>query len=85
MTMGQEILKVNGLETGYGQKQVIYGLDLAVQEGEVVAIIGHNGAGKSTILKAIFGLLPAWKGEIVFKDQRVEEWPPAKKIRGGLT
>ena len=58
------MLKVNNLQTGYGKKQILNGISIHVEKGEVVAIIGHNGAGKSTMLKAIFGLLPIGKGEI---------------------
>lgn len=60
------ILKVTSLITGYDKKQVINGITLAVYTGEVVALIGHNGAGKSSLLKTIFGLLPVWRGEIDF-------------------
>ena len=59
------MLKVNNLQTGYGKKQILNGISIHVEQGEVVAIIGHNGAGKSTLLKAIFGLLPIGKAEIV--------------------
>jgi branched-chain amino acid transport system ATP-binding protein len=82
--MAKEILKVRGLEAGYGQKQVLYGIDLAVQDGEMVAIIGHNGAGKSTLLKAIFGLIPLWSGEISYDGQGVGDRPAAKKVRMGI-
>ncbi len=67
------MLKVNNLQTGYGKKQILNGISIHVEQGEVVAIIGHNGAGKSTLLKAIFGLLPIGKGEIVgsYTDSRL--------------
>jgi branched-chain amino acid transport system ATP-binding protein len=80
----KEIMKVTGLEAGYGPKQVLYGIDLAVQEGEIVAIIGHNGAGKSTLLKALFGLIPVWKGELWYKGEAVKNWSPPAKVRKGI-
>ncbi|MHA2283588.1 MAG: ATP-binding cassette domain-containing protein, partial [Promethearchaeota archaeon] len=58
------MLELKEIETGYGKKQVLFGLSMKVQEGKIVAIIGPNGAGKSTILKAVCGLIPTWKGEI---------------------
>jgi len=82
--MAKEILKISGLETGYGQKQVLYGVDVEVQEGEMMAVLGHNGAGKSTLLKAVFGLIPLWKGELVYEDQKVGDWPPSKKVLNGI-
>jgi len=82
--MAKEILKISGLEAGYGQKQVLYGIDLAVQKGEMTAIIGHNGAGKSTLLKSLFGLIPLWRGEVFYDGQRVEDWLPSKKVRNGI-
>lgn len=82
--MAKEILEIRDLEAGYGRKQVLYGIDLAVQEGEMVAIIGHNGAGESTLLKAIFGLIPLWRGEVFYDGQRVGDRPAAKKVRMGI-
>ncbi|MGH7770897.1 MAG: ATP-binding cassette domain-containing protein [Candidatus Binatia bacterium] len=82
--MAKEILKISGLEAGYGQKQVIYGIDLVVQEGEMAAVIGHNGAGKSTLLKALFGLIPLWKGAVLYDGQDSGDWPPPKKVRSGI-
>ena len=82
--MAKEILKISGLEAGYGPKQVLYGIDLAVQEGEMVAVIGHNGAGKSTLLKALFGLIPLWKGAVLYDSQNSGDWRPPKKVRSGI-
>jgi branched-chain amino acid transport system ATP-binding protein len=82
--MPGEILRINGLETGYGQKQILYGIDVKVQESEIVAIIGHNGAGKSTLLKALFGLIPVWKGEIWYDGREIQNWSPPEKVRKGI-
>lgn len=82
--MAKELLKISGLEAGYGPKQVLYGIDLTVQEGEMVAVIGHNGAGKSTLLKALFGLIPLWKGAVLYDGQNSGDWPPPKKVRSGI-
>lgn len=78
------ILQVQRLETGYGKKQVLFGIELRVQQGEIVSIVGPNGAGKSTTLKAILGLLPVWKGKVLFDDKPVENKNPARNIARGL-
>ena len=63
------MLKINSLKTGYGKKQVIDEVSLKVGGGQIVALIGHNGAGKSTILKSVLGVLPSWSGKIFFENQ----------------
>ncbi len=73
------------METGYGKKQVLFGLSLEVRPGETVAIIGPNGAGKSTALKAVCGLIQPWKGEIRFEGELLNDSTPAKNVRRGIT
>ena len=63
------MLEIRNLETGYGETQIIHGLDLAAERGRLLAILGRNGAGKTTILKAIMGLLPATRGSIAFRGK----------------
>ena len=60
------LLEVKGLEAGYGGIRAVKGIDLDVREGELVCLIGANGAGKSTTLRAICGLLPARKGSVIY-------------------
>ncbi|MBN2131476.1 MAG: ABC transporter ATP-binding protein [Sedimentisphaerales bacterium] len=79
------MLQVEQLETGYGKKQVLFGLSLDVCQGETAAIIGPNGAGKSTVLKAICGLIQPWKGEIRFQGELLNGSTPAKNVRRGIT
>ena len=79
------MLQVEQLETGYGKKQVLFGLSLEVRQGETVAIIGPNGAGKSTVLKAVCGLIQPWKGQIRFEDQLLNGSTPAKNVSRGIT
>lgn len=79
------MLELKKIETGYGKKQVLFGLSMKVQEGKIVAIIGPNGAGKSTILKAVCGLIPTWKGEICFDNIRMNGSSPAKSVKRGIT
>ena len=79
------MLKVTGLTTGYGKIQILRGVDLEVPEGSIVALLGGNGTGKSTLLKALSGLLPVWDGTVEFCGQDIRDLPPHKIVRCGLT
>ena len=65
------MLEVSNISSGYGETQVLYGLSLEAQAGRVLAILGRNGAGKSTTLKTIMGLLPLKSGQIVFDGKPI--------------
>ncbi|MHA6346337.1 ABC transporter ATP-binding protein [Roseivivax sp. CAU 1761] len=65
------MLELNAIESGYGETQVLHGLSLEAQAGRVLAILGRNGAGKSTTLKTIMGLLPLKSGQIVFDGKPI--------------
>jgi branched-chain amino acid transport system ATP-binding protein len=78
------LLEVEGLEAGYGKKTVLQGVSFRVDEGEVVALLGHNGAGKSTTLKTILGLLPARSGQVRFGGQVWANGDPAENVRRGI-
>ena len=69
------MLDLSGIESGYGETQVLYGLSLSAQQGRVLAILGRNGAGKSTTLKTIMGLLPLKSGQITFDGKPMPERP----------
>jgi branched-chain amino acid transport system ATP-binding protein len=60
------ILRATGIETGYGRKRVLTDMGIEVVKGEAVALLGHNGAGKTTFLQSIFGLQPLWNGKLEF-------------------
>jgi branched-chain amino acid transport system ATP-binding protein len=79
------MLEVRNIETGYGKKQVLFGVSLEVNQGEIVAIIGPNGSGKSTTLKAICGLIPAWSGDIRFGGVSINGSTPARNVARGIT
>ncbi|WP_306999613.1 ABC transporter ATP-binding protein [Amycolatopsis thermophila] len=74
---------MRGLTAGYGHAPVVEGLDLSVASGEIVSVLGRNGAGKSTTLMAISGVLPRAKGAITV-DGRVLSGPPHKRSRSDL-
>ncbi|MVA26584.1 ABC transporter ATP-binding protein [Agrobacterium vitis] len=77
------LLKIRGLTSGYRQIRVIHDLDIDVERGQLTAIIGPNGHGKSTLLRTISGLLPAWTGSIEFDGRPLEAGAPAR-ARAGL-
>jgi branched-chain amino acid transport system ATP-binding protein len=77
-------MEVDGLVSGYGRIQVLDGVTLSVGAGECIGILGHNGMGKSTLLKAIAGLLPAWRGTITLNGARIERRPPQARAAAGL-
>jgi len=65
--MSTEFFKVESIEAGYDDIQVLWGVDIDVQEGEIVCIVGSNGAGKSTLLRCISGVIPAQNGRIIMR------------------
>ena len=82
--MAEVLLEVEGVESGYGKKTVLQGVSLRVHEGEVVTMLGHNGAGKSTTLKTILGLLPARAGRVRFGGQPWANGDPVENVRRGM-
>lgn len=82
--MSEALLKVDGLQVRYGAIEAVRSLDLHINEGERVTLIGANGAGKTTSLKALTGLLPAARGEIRFAGQSILGQAPEKLLRQGM-
>ncbi len=78
------LLTVKNLEAGYGQKQILYDLSLSILPGEIVGLIGHNGAGKSTALQSIFGLLTPYRGQVLYMDRDLTFASPASKLDAGI-
>ena len=78
------LLAISGLESGYGEAQVLFGIDLTVDAGEVVSLMGRNGMGKTTTVRALMGLLPAKTGEIVFDGQPMAGAPPFRRAQAGI-
>lgn len=78
------ILNTVGLRAGYGGKPVLQGLEIEVREGEIIAVIGRNGVGKSTLMKSLIGLIPAMDGSIVFRGEAIEHLPAFKRARLGI-
>lgn len=78
------ILEVRDLHAFYGRAHILHGVSLEARPGEVVALLGRNGAGKSTTMKAIMGLVPPARGEVRFEGRRIERLPPYRIARLGL-
>lgn len=81
----QALLSATGLNTGYGDTQVLWDISLDVFHNEVVAIVGANGAGKSTLLTVLSGLIPAWSGSIMFNGKDIANKRPERIVAAGLT
>ena len=81
---GQIILDVQGLRCGYGRIPVLHGVTFSVHEGEVVGVLGHNGMGKTTLMKALMGFLPATAGQVHFDGTEITRDKPHERNRLGL-
>jgi branched-chain amino acid transport system ATP-binding protein len=79
-----DTLVVEGLHTGYGRKQVVFDVSLRVGRGEIVALLGHNGSGKSTTVRSVLGLLPATAGSIRYRDRDVTGESSSHRVRDGM-
>lgn len=82
--MAEPLLAVRDLEVRYGQSRALFGVSLEVARGEAVALLGRNGAGKSTTLKAILGLLPPAAGEVAFAGVALGGQAPYEIVRRGI-
>jgi urea transport system ATP-binding protein len=78
------MLDVQGLRTGYGRIPILNGVSFSVNEGDFIGILGHNGMGKTTLLKALMGFLPATGGRVMFGRDDVTALQPYRRARLGL-
>ena len=78
------MLKINGLISGYGSVQILNGANMKVDAQSIVALLGGNGTGKSTILKACSGLIRTWSGSINFNGEDIHNDPPHRIVEKGL-
>ena len=78
------MLEIEKIEGGYGSVQILNGVSMRVARGQMVALLGGNGTGKSTLLKAISGLIKPWRGSIAFDGARIDGLRPDLIVRRGL-
>jgi branched-chain amino acid transport system ATP-binding protein len=82
--MTKELLRLEGLNAWYGESHILHGVDLTVNEGEVVCLLGRNGAGRTTTMRAIVGLTGARTGSIRINGEEAIKLPPHKVARLGV-
>ena len=85
MSADEPILKLLNVESAYGPIRAIRGVSLQVQRGQIATVLGSNGAGKSTILKTISGIIDPRKGSVAFKGEDITARDPALIVRRGLS
>ena len=79
-----KLLEAENITAGYGDVEILKGINLSVEKGEIVAIFGSNGSGKSTFLKVVAGVLKEWGGEIRFEGRSVSGKSPQERVRMGI-
>jgi len=79
------LLQLENVHAGYGPIEVLKGLNLTVGEGEIVAVLGANGAGKSTTLMTISGINQCRQGRILFNDEPIQNQPPHEIVYRGIS
>ncbi len=78
------LLEVDGLKSGYGEVEVLWGISLQVQPGKMTTVVGANGAGKTTTLRTIMGSVRPWGGHVLFRGKDVTNLPPHAKANLGM-
>lgn len=80
----EPLLRVHDLRCAYGRKEVVFGVSLSVGEGEVVSLFGHNGAGKTTVIKTVIGALAPRAGSITYAGDDITGHSPRANVRRGM-
>jgi len=78
------LLEVHDLTAGYGSTPILRGIELAIQPGEIVAVIGRNGVGKSTMMRSLIGQIRVWHGSIRFNGREIAALPSELRAQGGI-
>ena len=78
------MLKIHNLSAAYGQSEVLHNIDISAQAGEIVALVGRNGMGKSTLMKSLIGVMPARSGRIVIDGTDLSGLPSCQRVARGL-
>ncbi len=82
--MSELLLETKDLQAGYGRKQVVFDLNMTLGVGEVVAIFGHNGCGKTTSMRTILGVLPPLGGQVIYQGADITGMPSRNNVRNGM-
>lgn len=82
--MGEPVLQITGLRAGYGGRLIVDGVDLALAEREIATVIGHNGAGKSTVLKGIYNMVPVKQGQVRLAGQDISRLAAHRMLTAGV-
>lgn len=82
--MSAAILEARDLCAGYGKKQIVNGVSLALDQGEVLLILGHNGAGKTTFVRSVFGLMAPTAGRVIYEGRDITGRKPAANVEDGI-
>lgn len=80
----EALLSVDGIDVFYGSSQILFGVGLTVERGQTMALLGRNGAGKSTTFKAVAGIAPPRRGSITFAGEAIDGLSPTKIARAGI-
>ena len=80
----ETLLELTGVRTGYGSSPILQGIDLKVRAGEIVAVIGRNGVGKSTLMRCLIGQLRVWAGTIRFGGADISSMLPERRAQLGF-
>src|SRR3982074_202289 len=78
------LLEVKDINTYRGPAHILRGVSISVDTDEVVALVGRNGAGRTTIIESVTGLLPVRSGQILFRDEEIPSLPPHRRARRGI-
>jgi branched-chain amino acid transport system ATP-binding protein len=84
MAESKEMLRISNLQSWYGESHILHGVDMTVNEGEVVTLLGRNGAGRTTTIKSILGLVGRRTGSITIQGQETVNWAPHQIAPLGL-
>jgi branched-chain amino acid transport system ATP-binding protein len=78
------LLNIENLDVYIGSTQILRNISLSVKEGEIVCLLGRNGAGKSSVIKSTIGIYPSRSGKIIFKEKDITSFSPRKKVLSGI-
>jgi branched-chain amino acid transport system ATP-binding protein len=78
------LLEARSITTGYGSTPILRGIDLTIQPSEIVAVIGRNGVGKTTMMRSLIGQLPIWHGSIKLNGREIAPLPPERRAKNGI-